>query len=236
MSWTGMTSTPSSCPAPPAPPTAPPSAPAPSTPPTSPRASSRWDAGPWGHRGSTGVREARGAQLDTSVSPPCPQGGPLSFSPGAVYAEDGDRGLRAAITYSLLAGKGGHGGTRGAGTHGHGRAGRWAHGDTGTDAWAGTQGQGHHDTDTGGQGRGDRDVVAGDMAGQGWPWCPGWFPALPCAPQSLAVPGVPARWAVSVVIGGPRAGGPCAGGVQSTQSNCRLLWSKLNKGIELGGS
>ncbi|XP_039581575.1 cadherin-related family member 5-like, partial [Passer montanus] len=33
------------------------------------------------------------------------QGGPLSFSPGAVYAEDGDRGLRAAITYSLLAGQ-----------------------------------------------------------------------------------------------------------------------------------
>ncbi|KAM6210958.1 cadherin-related family member 5-like [Sarcoramphus papa] len=31
------------------------------------------------------------------------QGGPLSFSPGSVYAEDGDRGLRAAITYSLLA-------------------------------------------------------------------------------------------------------------------------------------
>ncbi|KAM9635115.1 cadherin-related family member 5-like [Morphnus guianensis] len=33
------------------------------------------------------------------------QGGPLSFSPGSVYAEDGDRGLRAAITYSLLAGR-----------------------------------------------------------------------------------------------------------------------------------
>ncbi|KAM6424710.1 cadherin-related family member 5-like [Rhynochetos jubatus] len=33
------------------------------------------------------------------------QGGPLSFSPGSVYAEDGDRGLRAAITYSLLAGQ-----------------------------------------------------------------------------------------------------------------------------------
>ncbi|KAM9029121.1 uncharacterized protein PRD47_016572 isoform 3-T3 [Ara ararauna] len=33
------------------------------------------------------------------------QRGPLSFSPGDVYAEDGDRGLRAAITYSLLAGQ-----------------------------------------------------------------------------------------------------------------------------------
>ncbi|KAM6301733.1 cadherin-related family member 5-like [Podargus strigoides] len=33
------------------------------------------------------------------------QGGPLRFSPGAVHAEDGDRGLRAAITYSLLAGQ-----------------------------------------------------------------------------------------------------------------------------------
>ncbi|XP_069657554.1 cadherin-related family member 5-like isoform X5 [Haliaeetus albicilla] len=33
------------------------------------------------------------------------QGGPLSFSPSSVYAEDGDRGLRAAITYSLLAGR-----------------------------------------------------------------------------------------------------------------------------------
>ncbi|XP_030330187.1 cadherin-related family member 5-like [Strigops habroptila] len=33
------------------------------------------------------------------------QGGPLSFSPGDVYAEDGDRGLRATITYSLLAGQ-----------------------------------------------------------------------------------------------------------------------------------
>ncbi|XP_065524373.1 zinc finger homeobox protein 4-like isoform X4 [Lathamus discolor] len=33
------------------------------------------------------------------------QTGPLSFSPGDVYAEDGDRGLRAAITYSLLAGQ-----------------------------------------------------------------------------------------------------------------------------------
>ncbi|XP_064309048.1 cadherin-related family member 5-like [Phalacrocorax carbo] len=33
------------------------------------------------------------------------QGGPLSFSPGSIYAEDGDRGLRAAITYSLLAGQ-----------------------------------------------------------------------------------------------------------------------------------
>ncbi|XP_068025681.1 cadherin-related family member 5-like isoform X2 [Melanerpes formicivorus] len=33
------------------------------------------------------------------------QGGPLSFSPGSVYAEDGDRGLRATITYSLLAGQ-----------------------------------------------------------------------------------------------------------------------------------
>ncbi|XP_064905475.1 cadherin-related family member 5-like isoform X2 [Columba livia] len=33
------------------------------------------------------------------------QGGPLNFSPSSVYAEDGDRGLRAPITYSLLAGR-----------------------------------------------------------------------------------------------------------------------------------
>ncbi|XP_075285685.1 protocadherin-15-like [Opisthocomus hoazin] len=32
-------------------------------------------------------------------------GGPLSFSPGSVHAEDGDRGLRTPITYSLLAGE-----------------------------------------------------------------------------------------------------------------------------------
>ncbi|XP_040398883.1 cadherin-related family member 5-like, partial [Cygnus olor] len=32
-------------------------------------------------------------------------GSPLRFSPGSIYAEDGDRGLRAAITYSLLAGE-----------------------------------------------------------------------------------------------------------------------------------
>nr|XP_021145853.1 cadherin-related family member 5-like [Columba livia] len=35
------------------------------------------------------------------------QGGPLNFSPSSVYAEDGDRGLRAPITYSLLAGSNG---------------------------------------------------------------------------------------------------------------------------------
>lgn len=43
-----------------------------------------------------------GAELDVLPT----QGGPLSFSPSSVYAEDGDRGLRAAITYSLLAGTG----------------------------------------------------------------------------------------------------------------------------------
>ncbi|XP_068787221.1 cadherin-related family member 5-like [Struthio camelus] len=33
------------------------------------------------------------------------QAGPLRFAPGSVHAEDGDRGLRAPITYSLLAGQ-----------------------------------------------------------------------------------------------------------------------------------
>lgn len=38
------------------------------------------------------------------------------------------------------------------------------------------------------------------------------------------------------MLEGVPARGPCARGVQSAQSNCRLLWGKLNKGIEMGGA
>uniref|UniRef100_A0A8C4XNK2 Cadherin domain-containing protein n=1 Tax=Falco tinnunculus TaxID=100819 RepID=A0A8C4XNK2_FALTI len=59
--------------------------------------------GTWGHWGWV-ARWGESCRAELAVSPPT-QGGPLSFSPGSVYAEDGDRGLRAAITYSLLAGQ-----------------------------------------------------------------------------------------------------------------------------------
>ncbi|CAN0020107.1 unnamed protein product [Bubo scandiacus] len=56
-------------------------------------------------RGGAGGGVSPGAELMGGGCGCVPQtaGGPLSFSPGSVYAEDGDRGLRAAITYSLLA-------------------------------------------------------------------------------------------------------------------------------------
>lgn len=76
------------------------------------------------------------------------QGGPLSFSPGSIYAEDGDKGLRAAITYSLLAGTGwGHGGTDTGGTW------TWMGRDTWTWVAATWLGSGGHGARGGSQGQ-----------------------------------------------------------------------------------